>query len=113
MTSIQGNLTMHRLVCTDAQHSQLACTSDAEASETGIPEAHKRACNRHQGPVHTLKAASTKSRSCCFLSPWMAEAPNSRFRFHASWSHMRLVEQKIKIRVPRGKDLRTQQYEVM
>lgn len=53
----------------------------------------------------TLKAASTWSRSCCFLSPWMADEPNSRFRFHASWSHMRFVEQKMRIRVPRGKDL--------
>lgn len=53
----------------------------------------------------TLKAASTWSRSCCFLSPWMADEPNSRFKFHASWSHMRFVEQKMRIRVPRGKDL--------
>ena len=48
-----------------------------------------------------LKEARTQSRSCCFLSPWMAVAPKER-RLLASWSHMRLVEQNMMTRLPGG-----------
>ena len=53
-----------------------------------------------------LKSESTWSRSCCRLSPWIAEARNSRDIWYDSWSHMRLVEQKTMTRVPGGLERR-------
>mmetsp|Transcript_679 Transcript_679/g.2289 ORF Transcript_679/g.2289 Transcript_679/m.2289 type:complete len:280 (+) Transcript_679:311-1150(+) len=58
------------------------------------------------GMLPSLKARRVQSRSCWLLSPWMAEAPHSRPRERESWSHMRLVEQKIIIFEPRSKDRR-------
>ena len=40
------------------------------------------------------------------LSPWMAAARNSRLSCTLSWSHMRLVEQKMMMRLPGGLERR-------
>ena len=54
----------------------------------------------------SLKEAMTWSRSCWRLSPWMAAARNSRLSCMLSWSHMRLVEQKMMMRLPGGLERR-------
>mmetsp|Transcript_53501 Transcript_53501/g.116639 ORF Transcript_53501/g.116639 Transcript_53501/m.116639 type:complete len:209 (-) Transcript_53501:587-1213(-) len=52
-----------------------------------------------------LKSASTRSRSRCSLSPWIALQPICLESARCSWSHVRLVEQKMSTREAPGRVL--------